>query len=185
MDYHVKTEEFRDRYAGLSRKRFLSQFPSPFFLVELRGRKKSDGLGAYARTSTSKLPTLPAVRLSSTVVDSLVVPLEKSNRNDFASVVSIGRDAANDVVLAHPSISKFHAVIRKDVESGGYTISDVGSLNGTTVNGIPVAEGEPEPLASGQQIVFGRSVMATYFVPGEFHDYLRLLQKLKEGREAC
>ncbi|MHC5037298.1 MAG: FHA domain-containing protein [Planctomycetota bacterium] len=183
MNVHLQAEEFRDRFGGLSKKRFLSQFSVPFLLVEMIGGKKTDGFSSYARTSTLKQPTLPAVKLEGTVVDSWGIPLEKSDRNDFEGMITIGRDINNDVVIPHRSVSKFHAVIRKESGSEEYSVSDVGSLNGTTVNRIPLQSEEPFPLESGMLIVFGKSVQATYFSPEEFHDYMRLMARLKKERE--
>ena len=45
----------------------------------------------------------------------------------------IGKGPRNDIVIADPAVSSAHATIR--VENGGYTISDMGSRNGTVVNG--------------------------------------------------
>jgi pSer/pThr/pTyr-binding forkhead associated (FHA) protein len=45
----------------------------------------------------------------------------------------IGKGPRNDIVIADPAVSTSHAVIR--VENGGYTITDIGSRNGTSVNG--------------------------------------------------
>src|SRR6185503_5755186 len=45
----------------------------------------------------------------------------------------IGKGPRNDIVIADPAVSSAHATIR--VENGGYTISDIGSRNGTVVNG--------------------------------------------------
>lgn len=49
------------------------------------------------------------------------------------NTLSIGRDAQNDTVINHPSVSRFHAYIeRKD---GSLVITDRNSTNGTFVNG--------------------------------------------------
>lgn len=45
----------------------------------------------------------------------------------------IGKGPRNDIVIADPAVSTSHAVIR--LENGGYTITDIGSRNGTSVNG--------------------------------------------------
>ncbi|MBZ5563120.1 MAG: FHA domain-containing protein [Acidobacteriia bacterium] len=55
------------------------------------------------------------------------------------STVSIGRVDTNDLVLAHPSVSRHHA--RLSVLPGDTTLLiDLGSLNGTVVNGQQIQE---------------------------------------------
>jgi hypothetical protein len=179
MEQHIPIEEFRERFGSLSRKRFLAQFPSPLLLIEMRGRKKSDGLSDFAKTSNPKGPTLPAVRLESAVMETRIAPVEKSGRNDFPNAIAVGRDSTNDIVLSHPSISKFHAVFRRDPNGRGLAVWDVGSMNGTSVDGRLLGEGDWAPLESGMPIIFGKSVQGTYFSAEEFHDYLKLLDRLR------
>jgi pSer/pThr/pTyr-binding forkhead associated (FHA) protein len=52
--------------------------------------------------------------------------------------ISIGRDAGNQVVIDHPSVSSRHARIR--LGDKGLIITDMGSTNGTYVNEDKVAE---------------------------------------------
>ena len=66
-------------------------------------------------------------------------------------VVNVGRADFNDIVLAEPSVSTTHAKLQR--RDGLWIISDLGSTNGTYVEGEPVA-GET-PLAPGTTIRFG------------------------------
>lgn len=65
-------------------------------------------------------------------------------------VISLGRKAANDVVLSDPMISRRHAEIRK--AGGGWQIKDLESRNGVYVNNLKISE---EPLAHGDVITIG------------------------------
>src|SRR5256714_1875406 len=64
--------------------------------------------------------------------------------------LSIGREAANHVCLVDPSVSRRHALIRREDE--GFKVLDLESLNGTFVNGVPVSE---RALEHGDLIAVG------------------------------
>ena len=53
-------------------------------------------------------------------------------------MLSLGRDLLNDMVIDHPSSSRFHAQIQK--LKGDYVLEDLNSTNGTFVNGKPISE---------------------------------------------
>jgi pSer/pThr/pTyr-binding forkhead associated (FHA) protein len=65
----------------------------------------------------------------------------------------IGKGPRNDIVIADPAVSTAHAMVR--LEGGVYTINDIGSRNGTFVNGERVAESRP--LNHGDVIGIGLS----------------------------
>jgi pSer/pThr/pTyr-binding forkhead associated (FHA) protein len=67
--------------------------------------------------------------------------------------VRLGKGPHNDIVIADPSVSSVHALIA--FGDNGYTISDLGSRNGTYVNQERVVE--PRALRSGDLINLGRS----------------------------
>jgi hypothetical protein len=64
-------------------------------------------------------------------------PGQRSRSVEIAgAAVSIGRRLDNTVCLNDSNISKYHAVIER--RDGAYWVVDLGSSNGTTVNGQPV-----------------------------------------------
>ena len=64
----------------------------------------------------------------------------------------IGRNPTTDVTLLDEGISREHAVILLDEESGAYTVEDLQSTNGTKVNGKRVRSAT---LTSGDVIELG------------------------------
>jgi len=64
--------------------------------------------------------------------------------------ITIGRTMENDVVLPDPGISRQHLSIRD--KGGAYILKDLGSSNGTLLNGRKVLE---EVLKSGDVITIG------------------------------
>ena len=66
--------------------------------------------------------------------------------------LEVGRDAGCDMVLGDPSVSSRHA--RLHFEQGQWWLTDLGSTNGTWLNGARVAE--PMSIESGDVVQFGR-----------------------------
>jgi len=75
--------------------------------------------------------------------------------------LSIGRAEDNDLQLADPKVSRHHARVHK--EGTTYVLEDLGSANGTLVNGVPLTE--PHTLQHGERITVG-DVELTYEEPG-------------------
>jgi len=68
--------------------------------------------------------------------------------------VVLGRLPECDVVVNDPNVSRRHAEFRHTVD--GVVVTDLGSTNGTRVNGVPVRE---QQLASGDEITVGSTTM--------------------------
>ncbi len=68
---------------------------------------------------------------------------------------SIGRSRGNDILLRDPSVSARHA--RLTARGSTYLIHDLGSTNGTRVNGTEIAE--DRALAPGDLIALGEAVL--------------------------
>jgi ABC-type multidrug transport system ATPase subunit len=64
--------------------------------------------------------------------------------------LTIGRDPANDVVLGDPNVSRFHAEVV--AVPSGWELRDLGSRNGTRLNGSLIARA---PMETGSEIGIG------------------------------
>jgi Protein of unknown function (DUF3662)/FHA domain len=69
-------------------------------------------------------------------------------------VVTIGRLPENDVVVSDKGVSRRHAQIR--TKDGSSTLTDLGSTNGTNLNGKPV---QSRALNDGDRITVGTTVI--------------------------
>lgn len=77
-----------------------------------------------------------------------------------APAAIIGRGSESDVKISDPGISRRHAEIRS--ENGEYVVTDLGSTNGTIVDGRPVRRAS---LYDGSRVQFGRTTL-TFRVEG-------------------
>jgi hypothetical protein len=107
-----------------------------------------------------------------------IVALEKSNRNAFKTKITVGRAKNNDVIIRASKVSKIHAafVVGKD----DWQLVDMGSVNGTVVNGERLEKSQSIKLNSGDMISFWRYVF-------EYHDldsFIAILNRFSRRKEA-
>lgn len=93
------------------------------------------------------MPAQYQLVLNSGPVPGKVYPLEKAE-------LFIGRDLGNDIVINDPEVSRRHA--RLYTQGNSYIIEDLGSTNGTSINGQRLTG--PYVLRVGEQITFGERV---------------------------
>lgn len=74
---------------------------------------------------------------------STIIDLEKDQ-------ILIGRREGCDIVLKHPGVSAHHCQLHRSAD-GKWYVKDVGSKNGTFVNGVRVSETE---IAIGDELWF-------------------------------
>ncbi|HYH64048.1 MAG TPA: FHA domain-containing protein [Urbifossiella sp.] len=73
----------------------------------------------------------------------------------------VGREPDRDVVVDEPSVSRTHARLEPR-PAGVYRLTDLGSSNGTFVNGVRLQSG---PVHNGDRVQFGNVVFL--FLTGE------------------
>jgi hypothetical protein len=86
-------------------------------------------------------------RFSFTLV-SVAAPEQRFKITRVSSV--LGRNSACDIPISHPSISRQHCLIQ--VTPRGLHVKDLGTTNGTKVNGIVLHEGY---INAGDKLTFG------------------------------
>jgi pSer/pThr/pTyr-binding forkhead associated (FHA) protein len=81
-------------------------------------------------------------------------------RLEVETELALGREGT-DVVLEDPEVSRRHALVRR--AGDGLELVDLGSVNGTYVNGQRIHE--PTPLADGDVVALGRSTFQAELPP--------------------
>lgn len=115
----------------------VSDLPPP----DTRRRRMADAVSAVSEFVTRlqsawRRPRLPRLALPG------------GDRSRFV----VGRGSACDLVLADLTVSRLHAELRRDAD-GGWLIVDLGSLNGTRLNGWRLVG--PARARAGDEISFG------------------------------
>ncbi len=73
-------------------------------------------------------------------------PLDKSS-------LRVGRNAGNDIIVDHQTVSGTHLVL--ETSNGAFTVTDLDSKNGTLINGQRINPGTPHKLLLGDVIRIG------------------------------
>lgn len=97
------------------------------------------------------------------VVEGEAAGLEPGVRLPLQEVNSLGRSTANHISLADPYVSAHHALLAW--REGRWWLEDLGSRNGTTLNGEPVTR--PTVVGEGDLIGVGRVVLRMEAPQGE------------------
>ena len=101
---------------------------------------------------TTPTPREPMTQPHQHAVTPVVVVLANGSRHMLeGDLVTIGRQSSCTIVIADNNISRVHARFR--TSENGWTIEDLGSTNGTRVNGLLITE--PTQLSHGQLIALG------------------------------
>ena len=74
--------------------------------------------------------------------------------------LSIGRDSTNEITINDAEVSRRHA--RLTFQGGKYVLEDLGSTNGTFVNGQRLAG--PRVLKAGEVVSFGEQIVLVFEV---------------------
>ncbi len=124
------------------------EFRCEAFLVEpVTGGTGPAAAAAKAAEQPEPAPATAELRLVEKGKSARAYPLTRDR-------VIIGRLAESDIVVSDPGASRRHAEVRR--QNGDYVISDLGSTNGTRVNGRSIGE---RTLEEGDRINIGRTVL--------------------------
>ena len=93
------------------------------------------------------------------LVATFLTPTKESRKISVKGTVAvIGRDDCANIQLDHPSVSREHAQLALVDGKSHFTIEDLGSANGTYIDGRLIPKGKRRRLGYGQEITLGGPV---------------------------
>ncbi len=125
------------------------QFGSVDMRLRMPAPPKPAPAPAVASAAPASAPAIPAL--------ARLVSIRGGAKREFPlvpGVTTFGRRSENSVILGNdPYISGHHAQII--AEGDTFRLTDLGSTNGTLVNGQALAANVPRPLLPGDEVIFG------------------------------
>jgi hypothetical protein len=78
----------------------------------------------------------------------------------MTDTITLGRDPMADISLNDPEVSRQHARLTKT--ASGYVVEDLGSTNGTFINGDQLESGVAVTLTDGDSVSIGSGISMAY-----------------------
>ncbi|MCM1028215.1 MAG: FHA domain-containing protein [Pseudoflavonifractor sp.] len=103
------------------------------------------------------------VQLGNVALNWAQVPQTTRTAN-YKRIINIGSNYRNDMVVSDPFVSRYHAVL-KIAKDGKAYITDLGSRNGTIVNGIKIAPNKDIRIKRGDAISLGNKDITDELAP--------------------
>jgi hypothetical protein len=142
---------------------FVKTYPVPAVLVVDVGVGAAEGNPAATTQAGPQLVTLFKSGKSAFRYLDEVAFLLKRPGNPFPQFISVGRTPNNDVVIGVETVSKLHGYFTQ--KEGRWFVTDFRSTNGTLLNGEPLVSGQPQPVATGDQVRWGDQIVTEFLTP--------------------
>jgi hypothetical protein len=167
---------------GLDEAAFLERYPYPFLVREAtKGPQVPSGGGSERRTTRLTGKAAAPAGDGFMQGDVRVHPVCPADPDNFDGAVTLGRDAGCDVVVDDGSISAHHAdfTLEFEGEEKVFYVADVGSANGTFVNGEAVPASGRARIEDQDSIRFGPAVKFQFFQAAGFREFLEFYRRIK------
>ncbi|QSQ22699.1 FHA domain-containing protein [Pyxidicoccus parkwayensis] len=114
------------------------------------------------------------------VVEPLVFEVRPRPRGGV-SEVTVGRGPECDIVLSEPTVSRMHARFRQEPHTGMWSVTDLGSHNGTFQGGVLIVPGRPAPLFARASLRLGCAELV-FLQTGAFEQYVHVSSQRTPAR---
>ncbi len=146
--------ELKKEFGKVGADEFRKKYAHSFLVLRYSPQDDSDWIDIKTvETSTKKLS-----QEADHTVPILAVALQKSDRNTYSSKITVGRAKNNDIVIRAPKISKLHCAFRLKKRGRAFELVDMGSSNGTWLNGTRLSKNEASKIKDGDRVTFWRYV---------------------------
>ncbi len=168
-------EAYQREAHRVSKQVFAQQRPHPFLLYArsslwdrtLLLARAAGGPGGGGRGTQLVSYDIPVGGLS------FISPIRKRQAEGDLSVILLGRSTDNDVIVPVSSVSSRHATFTLDTALSAWTVTDLGSTNGTFFGEEHMTPQTPYPLHDGSYLRLGGNLIAWFFTPGRIWEVLR------------
>jgi pSer/pThr/pTyr-binding forkhead associated (FHA) protein len=177
---YKKVSHYISSFADMDLVRFLAEHPQNFLIEKVEMNLDEDAILHFETQQVDDQGVLRELADGITQTSSLqarVIEISKKKIDSNHGVITIGREAKNDIVLYNKLISKSHAFLFfLSFEQDPYLV-DLGSSNGTFLNNEKMVVYEMQKLKDGDEISFGPETEVKYLSTKAFYHLLASIKQ--------
>lgn len=166
--------------AQFDEARFVAEYPYPFLIRERTTGSVPIPGGGQRRTARLDRSALPAA--GDGFMDESVTFFRVFPRDPEGESVVLGREAGTDLTIPDGSISVRHAELSLDFdedEEKVFFLRDLGSANGTFLNGDRLKPDERREVSDMDSIRLGPVVKLQFFAAPGFFQFLSMYRRIR------
>jgi len=161
----------------LSKSGFEKTHPYPF-LVELDPKpQEGDSRDFETLASAGQEDRARFQRASQIDMSSRVFRVVKSDKTTFGNKISVGRSMNNDIVLRHPSISKFHSYFTVGDVRVEFHLTDVNSTNGSFINDVRLTAMKKGEVVFGDRVSIGGELQFLFLNASDLYSRIKIMER--------
>jgi hypothetical protein len=170
----MNLKDFVTHNLDLAEAEFLERYPHCFLIMPGSEVSAAPEQSAFSTPATENITALVRAQL----VEHSVLALTRRNPGDQGFMITVGRARRCDVVIPDGRVSKFHAFFHRDGGKDSWFVTDAGSSNGTSVNGVALAANQPREVAPKDEILFAASLPCTFHTAASMYQQLHAMAQL-------
>jgi len=166
---HLTVEDLVPIARSCTAETFAARFPHPFLFGREVLEEEFNFQTAVTNESSAEHGRNPAG--AGLRIRHWVIPVKKPSPDaPGQDRVFLGRAESNDICVPHPTVSKLHGYFTRDPGSvTRWFLVDLGSVNGTRVNGKALEPRARHDLMDGDHLCFGRCLFQ-WLSPNKLHE---------------
>ena len=160
-------------------KRFIAAYPNGFLVEKSERFLDKDVIFQFLTDAIEDKHVLEQLKegeVRTAVLDARVIEITKRKDITDPDKITIGRSPGNDLVIYNKLVSRRHAYLDISSPDEACVLVDVGSTNGTFLNGSQINPQEKYPLSDADEISVGPETKVIYFSSTAFHAFLSELK---------
>jgi hypothetical protein len=176
---YKRLAHYLSTFEDLSWPEFFTAFPNGF-LIEKSERFLDKNVMFQFLTDVMEdeqvLRQLKNGTVRTAVLSARVIEIAKRKDITEPNMITIGRSPDNDIVVYNKMVSRRHAYLLLNHREKRCSLIDIGSTNGTFLNGTKITPHEEYHLAEADEISIGPETKVVYFSSKAFHTFLSELK---------